>query len=703
MSPAWWGREAAGAPPRWALVHGAGAGRRPRPLPVDRRSTADALAARVDGYTPSWTNRRPGDAGVALVQLFTELLEPVLARLDRLPEKAFVEALRVGGISTLPASPASALLEFAVAPDAAASVLVPAGFQAGAPPASGQGGLVIFETSRDLFAAPATVAELFAVDGIAVRSLPLPTGDPSSAVEPFGRRPQAGRSLYLGLAADPDASLFPRLSLGVWVASPPGDPPPASAGGVAPLPVPGAPLILWEALDGTRWVPLALSQDDSRGFARSGVVELELPRSFAPGRPRLLPGTERRRWLRARIAYGRFTAPPRLKLLRLNVAPATATRTLRDEALEPVPGTDGRRMRTAQTPVLPGSLVVAVDASPTDVAGLFTGGASAPAAAAVPADLPAAPPGTQLWHAVEDLADAGPDDRVFTLDPATGEVAFGDGVHGASVPAGFRNVRALVYRAARGADSAVREKAIGAAISSAPQVTGVTNPLPASGGMDPEDRAATLRRGPQELRARGRAVAAADYEVLALRVGGAQVARAHAVSGLHPAYPGLPVPGVVGVLVVPPDRGEGPPTPDDQALLAVATFLSQRFAPAGVEVVAAAPRYHNVRAEVGAVVEPTADVGAAVRALVGALDDYLHPLRGGEDGTGWPFGGPLRFAPLLRRLVTSVPGIQAIDSLALVVDGVRLPDCTDFATAPHALLWPLPHLVIPIAPAGRAP
>lgn len=38
--------------------------------------------------------------------------------------------------------------------------------------------------------------------------------------------------------------------------------------------------------------------------------------------------------------------------------------------------------------------------------------------------------GGELWRPVEDLAAAGPDDRVFAFDPETGAVRFGDGVCG---------------------------------------------------------------------------------------------------------------------------------------------------------------------------------------------------------------------------------------------------------------------------------
>jgi predicted phage baseplate assembly protein len=300
------------------------------------------------------------------------------------------------------------------------------------------------------------------------------------------------------------------------------------------------------------------------------------------------------------------------------------------------------------------------------------------------------------WRAVPSLADAGPEDRVYVLDPASGIVSFGDGVDGAAVPEGFRNVVALEYRVGGGAAGAVGADVVTTQLSSAPFVTGVTNPLPASGGMDVESAAAITRRGPQEIRARNRAVAVADYALMALRAPGALIVRAHAVSGLHPAYPGRPIPGVVAVFVVPPDRDEGAPTPDEGTLRAVAKFLTGTMAPAGVEVVAAAPTYHVVRAEIGVVIDPAADAAATVRGLGVALDAYIDPITGGDAGDGWPFGGPLRYAPLLRRLVSGVAGVRAISRLTLVVDGKRIPACTDFATRAHALLWPTTHEIVPV-------
>jgi predicted phage baseplate assembly protein len=290
---------------------------------------------------------------------------------------------------------------------------------------------------------------------------------------------------------------------------------------------------------------------------------------------------------------------------------------------------------------------------------------------------------------------------VYVLDNVIGEVSFGDGLHGMAVPQGFQNVRAVSYVVGGGAAGAAAAKSVTTLLTSAPFVNAVTNPQPASGGSDTESRPDALRRGPQEIRARGRAVTVADYELMALRTEGAVIKRAHAVSGLHPSYPGRPIPGVVGLFVVPIDRNEGPPTPDEGTLRAVAEGLAHELAPAGIEVVVAAPEYHKIRAEVGIVVSPLNDEGTVVRELLKALSSYFHPLTGGDDGNGWPFGGTIRNANVLRRLLT-VPGVTAVPRLNIVLDGNRVRGCIDIPLRPHSLLWPEGHEVVVLETGGES-
>jgi predicted phage baseplate assembly protein len=677
MTAPWWGKEA--SPSQVArIVRAKGPARtQPELASASLAAVVAEVNQCIESFTPEWTNRKTSDPGVALVRLFGEQTEPVLKRLNRLPEKAFVEFLSIAGIQPLPATAARTLLEFEVSDGASQSILVTRGFQVGAQPATGEGDLVVFETERVLFAAPAKIAEMFVKDGTEFLEIDAKSQGEETPFLAFGKKAGPGSALLIGLSGSVVPG--PSISLGVSVAAPPGAPPPVSAGGVSPLPIAPGPLLRWEVLDGTSFQSADIVIDETAGLARTGVIELDVPRRWRTGRPDGLEGDQQLRWLRLRILHGEFAESPALSFVRLNMVSASATRTIRNEVLEAVPGTGGRKMQLSQTPVVPGSQILEVDEG--EVAQITT--------------APDEATGTESrrWKEVSELASSGPDDKVYVLDPATGVVSFGDGVRGAAAPPGFRNVRAISYQVGGGLAGRVEAEEVSTTLSSVAFIKGVSNPLPASGGADTESQLDAMKRGPQEIRARGRAVTVADYELMAKRVDGADVKRAHAVSGFHASFPGLPIPGVLTVFVVSSDRSEGPPTPDQGTLRAVVEQLSKELAPAGVEVVAAAPRFHNVRVEVGIAVDPAADAAGTVRKVLELLDTYLDPLRGGDAGEGWVFGGALKYVPLLRQ-ITSVEGVTAAPRLNLVIDGIRIASCTDFATAPHALLWPAGHQVV---------
>ena len=683
MNSVWWGKES--PPHREARLVAGPLGKQPELLPSSRQAVVTQVRDRIKSFTPQWTNLRGNDAGIALVRLFSEQMEQMLQRLNRLPEKAFVEFLSIAGVQPLPARAASVLLEFEVSDGAPESVFVPSGFQVGAQPAGGGGDLVIFETERSLLATPARITEMHTQQGSSFQEVDFESASEEAPFLPFGKKTMPGSALWIGLSGEVIPG--PTISLGMRVAAPSGAPPPVPAGGVMPLPVPPPPTLRWDVLDGASGEPAEVVIDETGGLLRSGVVELQLPRRWRVGRPEGLAGDQPLRWLRLRIVHGQYPESPKLSFVKLNVTRAIAARTMRDEVLEPVPNTGGRRWRLSQTPILPDSLILEVDEGDIGRGALEFG-----VAENLEANVAELGEASQ-WREVSDLSVYKSEDRVYVLDPVSGEVTFGDGVHGAAVPTGFRHIRAVRYRVGGGKAGAVDAEAVSTLLSSVPFLSGVENPLPASGGADRESQQQARQRGPQEIRARGRAVTVADYALLAERAPKAQVERAHAVSGLHPAFPGSPIPGVVGVFVVPPDRGEGPPTPDQETLRAVAEFLSKGAAPAGVDVVAASPRYHKIRAEVGVLIHPEANAGETVRRVIEMLNRYFHPLSGGDDGEGWPFGGTLRY-PIVLRSITNVDGVRAVPRLNFVVDGFRIRACTDYAISADALFWPEGHQVI---------
>ncbi|WP_428268712.1 putative baseplate assembly protein [Haliangium sp.] len=664
----WWGREQRGQP----RLSSAGT---PVPTEPDRRELARALRSRAQTYTPDWRGvGRADDAGEALVRLFAHQAEAVSRRIGRMPEKAYVEYLRAGGVSPRLGTPASVIVQFKTSPVAPRAVFVGRGFRLGARPASGDGELVEFETARDLYASPGKLARTLVEDGSLLGEVTADDVSGGSSFAPFGATLRSGNALWLGI----DSAGHPgrQLSFAVGVTVSDASPPPYSAGGLSPRTSDQVATLVWEVLDGSRLEVVTAVLDETTSLTRSGLIEVSTPRDWARGVPRGDEGAPLY-WLRLRVAYGDYRRPPRLDYVLINCTRASASATLRDRVLEPAPGGRDNELILPRAPVVPGSLVLQVD----DPAAALTGDDIA---------------GT--WREVEDLSEHGPEDRVYTLDASQGVVRFGDGVHGAALPVGFRHVRALSFRVESGAESAVAADTVTTLLGSAPLLLAANNPLPATGGKAAEPRARTLLRGPEELRARGRAVAGADYALLATAAPGAIVERAHAVAGYHPEVPGLPQPGVVGVLVVGAVARSGPPVPDQDTLRAVAVHLSAH-APAGVEVVAAAPRFHDVSVEIGFVAATGADPTTTSVALLDAVDAFLHPLTGGGDGLGWPFGGVIGHAALMRRLL-AVSGVEAVPRLVITLDQRRMPACEDVALSPYGLIWTGSHEVVPVDSEG---
>ncbi len=102
-----------------------------------------------------------------------------------------------------------------------------------------------------------------------------------------------------------------------------------------------------------------------------------------------------------------------------------------------------------------------------------------------------------------------------------------------------------------------------------------------------------------------------------------------------------------------------------------------------------------VSVEATIVAGDSADPGKVRQQVEAALSAYLHPLTGGDDGLGWPFGGAVRYSKVMQR-VFDVAGVDSVPSLVLIVDGDRQPACRDVpieTIAPHALVYAAAHQI----------
>jgi predicted phage baseplate assembly protein len=121
------------------------------------------------------------------------------------------------------------------------------------------------------------------------------------------------------------------------------------------------------------------------------------------------------------------------------------------------------------------------------------------------------------WDAAPGLEDLGPRDRRYVTriaDDGTATVEFGDGRQGTRLPSGVENVRAS-YRVGIGAVGNLAAAQLSLLMTRPLGTRSVTNPLPTSGGADPETRDTARTNAPRTVQTFDRVVTLDDCANLA--------------------------------------------------------------------------------------------------------------------------------------------------------------------------------------------
>jgi hypothetical protein len=132
------------------------------------------------------------------------------------------------------------------------------------------------------------------------------------------------------------------------------------------------------------------------------------------------------------------------------------------------------------------------------------------------------------WKEAPTLYPAGANDRSYVLrvdENGAGTVRFGDGRRGARLPTGQDNVR-TVYRKGIGMAGNLKAGQLCQLLTRPLGLKGVSNPLPAAGGVDPERSDNARRNMPLGVRTLGRVVSVQDYEDYARAYAGIAKAQA---------------------------------------------------------------------------------------------------------------------------------------------------------------------------------
>jgi hypothetical protein len=103
--------------------------------PIDQRSFDDLVddaRRRIRTDCPTWTDLSVHDPGRVLIEALAHIADTFIARLNRVPERVYVELLKLIGVQLLPPSAAEVTLSFTLNKVAELGVAIPAGTRVGA-------------------------------------------------------------------------------------------------------------------------------------------------------------------------------------------------------------------------------------------------------------------------------------------------------------------------------------------------------------------------------------------------------------------------------------------------------------------------------------------------------------------------------------------------------------------------------------------
>ncbi|MGV9254957.1 putative baseplate assembly protein [Streptomyces sp. NPDC003697] len=593
----------------------------PSPNLDDRRfqQLVDEAKRYVQQRAPEWTDHNVSDPGVTLIETFAYLVDQLLYRLNRVPDKNYTAFLDLLGIRLFPPAAAVADVDFWLSAPQSDTVTLTPGTEVTT--AGGEADeAVVFTTTHELRILPSELTRLVTATrtgGQTDRTGELAEGRDIPA---FQAAPQPGDALLFGLP-----TAVPRCVVAVRLDSR------VEGIGVDPR----QPPLVWEAWDGGGWQVCETGEDSTGGLNRPGEVILYVP----AGHTASVIGGTRAGWLRCRVTEAEpgqpfYSESPTVREAAVFTVGGTMTvehaESETDVPLGTSEGVGGQTFRLGRPPVLLDREPPVVEVSSAE--------------------------GWQRWDVVEHFGRSGPADRHVQVDAVTGEFTFPptlrepDGTlrQCGAVPPKGAQIRVARYRTGGGPAGNVARGAISVLRSSVPYVARVVNREAASGGVAGETIANAKLRAPDALRMQERAVTAEDYEIIA-RQAAPSVRRVRCL----PAAEGA---GAVRVLVVPDavaDEGDDrlrfeQLIPSDQVLRAITTSLDERRL-IGTRLVVEPPAYQGVTVVARLAAAP-ADTDRVRDAALAALFRHLNPLVGGPDGTGWPFGRPVQYGDVFGVL-----------------------------------------------------
>jgi predicted phage baseplate assembly protein len=470
------------------------------PLPTpdldDRRfqDLVDEAKRAIPRYCPEWTDHNVHDPGVTLIELFAHMVETMIYRLNRVPDKSYITFMELMGVRLQEAAAARTDLTFWLTAPAGEPIGIPIGTEV-ATVQTANAPAVSFSTDFDLVLNPPGLRFcLTAPDGQSFTDWTGSLEIPGEAIPAFDMPPAHGNAFYLGFENDISSHLLAvdfdiREVTGTGID--PNDPP-----------------LSWEAFcrvrgDTTGWLEAELEYEQTSGLNQSGQVSMHLP----PRMVRANLGGREAFWVRCRLrqtqgSEAEYQSSPRMFAIEAacygGTVSATHATAIHGEVLGRSDGLPGQSFRLQLPSLLPRRENEVVEVEREDGS-------------------------WEAWREREHFGESTEESRHVQIDPVAGMVHFGPTIRDprggerqyGAIPRSGALIRMRSYRSGGGSAGNIAAGKINVLKSGVPFVDRVKNRRPAVGGRDAESIEGAALRAPRMLRTSFRAVTAEDYEYLA--------------------------------------------------------------------------------------------------------------------------------------------------------------------------------------------
>jgi len=405
----------------------------------------------------------------------------------------------------------------------------------------------------------------------------------------------------------------------------------------------------WKYYDGISWKEFSV-EDDTDSLRTGGIVHF-----FVPPDIKYTPEFGRELyWIKVEINDGKWISCPGLNGIFINTVWAKNNITQRDEVLGSGNGEPDLTFTFSNRPVLEGQVIEVKEVNIPSKEELRTIESQAGMGALrVKEEYGGIKEVWVSWVEVNNFTLSGPSSRHYFLDRENGTLIFGDGVKGMVPPSGKNNIIARRYKSGGGARGNVASGSITSLKKTIPNIDGVINHIPSSGGMDMESIESVVDRFPHIIKNRDRAVTNEDFEWLAYEAS-QYVARARCMLKND----------AITVIIVPEYEGEAP-LPDSGLLNSVEMYLKERaFYSILHRIKTIGPDYTKINAYVK--VRPVSlkeSINVSER-VEKKLKTFLHPLKGGPMAKGWDFGQNISISKV-AAVIEDIEGVDYVNEIEL--------------------------------------